>query len=81
MTVTSVIMTSDLRIARIYVSFINNSQSVDSLMEILKSKIKFFKYHISQKWHAKFMPDLEFYYDNSMRSAENLNRIMKEISE
>ncbi len=81
MTVTAVTMTSDLRIAKIYVSFINNSQPIDSLMDILKLKTKYYKYHISQKWHAKFMPDIEFYYDDSMKSAENLNRIMKEISE
>ena len=37
-------MTSDLRLARVYVSFINNRRSIESLMDELNSRIKFYKY-------------------------------------
>ena len=63
MTITNVSMTSDLRLARIMVSFINNERSETSLVQELNSKDKFYKFQIAQKWHAKFMPDIEFRYD------------------
>ena len=81
MTVTDVSMTSDLRLARVYVSFINNSKSVDFLIDELNSKSKFYKYQVSQKWYAKFMPDLEFHYDDSLKKAEKINRLMKNIND
>ena len=81
MTVTSVSMTSDLRLARVFVSFINNSRSIESLMDELNSRIKFYKYHVSQKWHTKFMPELEFHYDESLKRAEKITKLMRKISD
>ena len=80
MTITTVNMTSDLRLARIFVSFINNSRSIGSLMDELNSNMKFYKYHVSQKWHAKFMPDLEFYYDDSLKRADEITKLMSKIN-
>tara|TARA_B100001029_G_C15057049_1_gene455203 strand:- start:1033 stop:1278 length:246 start_codon:yes stop_codon:yes gene_type:complete len=81
MTITSVEMSSDLKMARVYVSFINNKKSVHIFIEQLNFKIKFFKYQIAQKWHAKFMPDLEFIYDNSLKNAENISKIMQKLND
>jgi len=81
MTITNVSLSSDLRLARISVSFINNRRSINSLIEELNSRIKFFKYQVAQKWHAKFMPELEFYYDDSLKRAEKITKLMKNIND
>ena len=81
MTVTSVSMTSDLRLARVFVSFINNRRSIESLMDELNSRIKFYKYHVSQEWHTKFMPELEFHYDESLKRAEKITKLIRKISD
>lgn len=81
MTITNVSMTSDLRLARIMVSFINNERSETSLVEELNSKDKFYKFQIAQKWHAKFMPDIEFRYDDSLKNAEKISKLMQDIND
>ena len=81
MTITNVEMSSDLRLAKICVSFINNKKSVHTFVDELNSKIKFFKYQVAQKWHAKFMPDLEFFYDDSLRKAEKITKLMQNIND
>tara|TARA_S200000501_G_C20840822_1_gene751504 strand:+ start:1204 stop:1449 length:246 start_codon:yes stop_codon:yes gene_type:complete len=81
MTITSVEMSSDLRLAKVYVSFINNKKSVSIFVKELNSKIKVYKYQVAQKWHAKFMPNIEFFYDDSLKNAEKINKLMKNINE
>ena len=81
MTITNVSMTSDLRFARVFVSFIDNQKSIKSLIKELNLKIKFYKFHVSQKWHAKFMPELEFYYDDSLEKADKITSLMRRINE
>jgi len=81
MTITNVSLSSDLRLARISVSFINNRRSINFLIEELNSRIKFFKYQVAQKWHAKFMPEIEFHYDDSLKRAEKITKLMKNIND
>ena len=50
-------------------------------MDGLNSRIKFYKYHVSQKWHTKFMPELEFHYDESLKRAEKITKLMRKISD
>ena len=50
-------------------------------MDELNSRIKFYKYHVSKKWHAKFMHELEFHYDESLKRAEKITKLMRKISD
>ena len=80
MTITRVRMTEDLKIANIFVSFLNEKKAPNTLITELNSKVKFFKFHMGKIWKAKFMPDLFFYHDDSFQNAENITNLLRKIA-
>tara|TARA_B100000029_G_scaffold511745_1_gene606605 strand:- start:158 stop:448 length:291 start_codon:yes stop_codon:yes gene_type:complete len=81
MTITRVRMTEDLKIANIFVSFLNEKKAPNTLITDLNSKVKFFKFHMGKMWKGKYMPDLAFYHDDSFSNAENITSLIKNIGE
>lgn len=81
MTITNVKMSSDFRLATIYISFINNEKSIEFLIGELNKKNSFYKFQVSKKWNSKFMPDIEFQYDDTLKNAEKMTILMRELSE
>ncbi len=76
--VTSVRVSADLSVAKIYVSIFphQKKESVFSLIKEHKSKIK---YEIGQKigMQLRKVPDLEFYIDDSLDYAEKIDQLLK----
>lgn len=80
MTITKVRLTDDLKIANVFVSFLNEKDKPKYLIEKLNQKVKFFKFHMGKIWKAKFMPDLFFYHDDSFQNAENITNLLRKIA-
>ena len=80
-TVTRVRITSDLGIARVYVSFLGAKDSKDAL-EQLKSKSSEIRYKLGTriKNQTKNIPTLEFYIDDSNEYKENIDKLFEEIN-
>ena len=72
LTVTDVNITRDLRIARVYLSFLNPSVPKEEVLAELLRHRKEIRYHLGNELRAKYVPDLRFYLDDS---AEHLSRI------
>ena len=81
MTITNVKMSSDYRLATIYISLINNEKSIEFLIDELNKKISFYKFQVSKIWNSKFMPDLKFQYDDTLKNAEKMTILMRQLSE
>ena len=79
-TVTKVTITSDLKLAKIYLSFLENKNSIDNVISIIKEKSSLFKLHIGKTLSLKFIPELRFYYDDSIKYAEHIDQIFKKIN-
>jgi len=79
LTVTKVLVTDDLKLAKIYLSFLENKKSVEDLLVLLRSKHNLIRYQMGMKLTLKYIPQLRFYYDDSLKQAEHIDRIIKKI--
>jgi ribosome-binding factor A len=79
LTVSKVEVTSDLRLAKVFISLLNSKKTSDEVIDYLKHRRKVIRYHLGNKLHAKFVPDLRFFYDDSLKKAEKIGTLLKKI--
>ena len=72
-------MTDDLKIAKIYISFLENKKTVDELILVLKDKTKLIRYYVGMELNLKYIPELRFYNDDTMQYAEKINKLINKI--
>ena len=78
-TITHVKMTRDLRIARIYFSVPGGSEKIEAAREGFKSALGFVKASMGRKLGLRYMPDLEFYYDESFDYGAHIENLLDSI--
>ncbi len=78
-TVTKVRISRDLKNAKIYLSFIANKEPVDVCIEKVNNRKKQIRMHLGKNMHLKFVPELDFYFDDNMEYASRIDEIIKEI--
>ena len=79
MTVTQVKVAHDLKIAKIYVSFLGNKKTIDELMLVLKNNTKLIRHYVGLGLELKYIPKLRFYHDDTMQYAEKINKLINRI--
>ena len=79
LTVTKVTVTDDLKIAKVYLSFLENKKSVEDVLEILESKHNLIRHHVGSKLTLKYIPQLQFYYDDSIVHAQRIDDLIQKI--
>ena len=62
LTVTKVTVTDDLKIAKVYLSFLENKKPVEDILEILGSKHNLIRHHMGLKLTMKYIPQLQDWY-------------------
>ena len=72
-------VTDDLRLAKVYLSFLENKKPVDYILTILGEKNNLIRHHLGQKLTLKYTPQLRFYYDNTMEKAERIDHLIEKI--
>ena len=72
-------MTDDLKIAKIYISFLENKKTVDELILVLKDKRKLIRHYVGLELNLKYIPELRFYHDDTMQYAEKINKLINTI--
>ena len=80
-TVTNVVTSKDLRVAKVYLSFLGNKQPVDVCIEKVNFRKKDIRMHLSSKLYLKYMPELFFYYDDRVEYASRIDELIKKIHE
>lgn len=78
-TVTRVRISKDLKNARIYVSFLGNKEPADVCLEKIKSRSKQIRMHLGSKIHLRVVPELDFYFDDTIEYASRIDELIKEI--
>jgi ribosome-binding factor A len=76
--ITHVMMTKDLKIARVY--FYSKDVSEDGRLIMkkgLESATGFFKKAIGRDLKLRYMPEMEFFFDDSVELGQKLEKIMK----
>jgi ribosome-binding factor A len=79
LTVSKVEVTSDLRLAKVFISLLNSKKPSNEVIDYLKHRRKVIRYHLGNKLNAKFVPDLRFYYDDSLKKAEKIGTLLNKI--
>ena len=78
-TVTDVKVSSDLQIAKIYVSVFNSENGPGRFMDILEDKEKLLKSHIASKARLRYTPELRFYLDDTLDRMEHIQELLDSV--
>ena len=79
-TVTSVKVSPDLKIAKIYVSILEKDKREHSL-ERIKSATGFIRSELASRIRIKFVPELKFFLDDTLDYVEKIEGLIKKIYE
>ena len=79
LTVTKVSVKDDLKLAKVYISFLENKKPVEDVINILKSKRNLIRSHVGMKLTLKYIPQLQFYYDDSIEHAQRIDDLIQMI--
>ena len=79
-TISGVKMTRDLRIARIYFSTSGGENRIKAAAQALENARGFLKRTLGNQISLRYMPELQFYYDESFDYGLHIENILKSIS-
>jgi len=78
-TITDVVMSADLRHAKIYVSILGSDQEQDETMKGLNNARGFIRREISKNIRLKHIPDITFHFDESIERGVRVVHIINEV--
>jgi len=79
-TVTGVNITDDLKLARVYVTILGDEKNRQDGLRGLERATKFIRGKIARRTNLKYIPELEFYYDETIDYAQNIELLLKKIN-
>jgi ribosome-binding factor A len=81
-TITAAKVTKDLRQARIYFTILGGaSENKDSVLAGLKSALGFIRARLGKQLKLRFVPAIEFFYDESVDEAERIEKLLREVKQ
>ncbi len=78
-TVTAVRISRDLKNAKVYLSFIGNKEPVSACIEKINNRKKQIRMRLGKNMHLRFVPELDFYFDDNIEYASRIEEVIKEI--
>jgi ribosome-binding factor A len=78
-TITNVKMSRDLKLARIYFSIHGGRAKVAAAAQGFESARGFIKRSLAPKLSLRYMPDLIFFYDESLDYGSHIDELLKKI--
>ena len=79
-TITGVKMSSDLRIARIYFTTGEGDKKAEQAGNGFQSALGFLKRQMARELNLKYMPDLQFHYDESIDYGQHIDQLLRKIT-
>jgi ribosome-binding factor A len=79
LTVTDVIMTADLKLAKVYVSHYRSEHSNADVLAFLDEHARDIRMAVGRAVRLKFTPELRFYIDETMNKVERIEQILADI--
>ncbi len=77
--VSAVRMTADLKIARVYFSITGGPDRAEAALAGFRSATGYIKRMLADQVELRYMPSLEFYYDESFDYGERIDNLLKSI--
>lgn len=79
-TITGVKMSRDLKLARIYFAIYGDSQKSEAAAQGFESARGFIKRSLARRLGLRYMPDLQFFYDESYDYGSHIEQLLEKIS-
>ncbi len=76
-TITEVEVSRDLRLARIYFTTPGNRRKKEEAIKGFNSAHGFIKRALAQEIDLKYMPDIKFFYDDSLEYGAHIDELIK----
>lgn len=80
-TITSVKMTDDLHLARIYFSVMGTDEEKKATKSGLNSARGFIRRELGKNLRMRYVPDVVFEYDQTIEKASRIETLLREISQ
>lgn len=78
-TVVSVKMSPDLRIAKVYVSIFRSSTDPELIIRRLNTHMPEIRKRLNQQVHLRYSPELRFYRDDTLDAAERIDELLRSV--
>lgn len=76
-TISSVKMSTDLRVADVYITVFGDKKRIRETLEGFKKSKGFIKKRIAPKLGLKYMPDLRFVHDDTFDKAAQMDELIR----
>ena len=79
LTVSKVEVTYDLKIAKVYLTFLENKKSIEDVLKIIKAKHNLIRHYVGLNLTLKYIPKLLFYHDDSLDHAQKIDNLIQKF--
>jgi ribosome-binding factor A len=79
LTITHVKVTPDLQQARVYYTTMGDAQARKQSHRALERVTPFLRRHLGRRLHLRRIPELQFFFDESIERHDRIERILQEI--
>jgi len=76
LTVSAVEVSKDLSHAHVYVSSLTDTVNHEEILAVLNKAAGFFKHHLGKSLHVHNVPELAFFYDESIEQGNKLSSLI-----
>lgn len=78
-TISKVIVSPDLKIAKTYLSFLGNKLSVKECLKLITERKPHIRFLLGKQLTFRYTPDLLFFHDDTIEYADHIEKILKSI--
>ncbi|MFH1652329.1 MAG: 30S ribosome-binding factor RbfA [Chloroflexota bacterium] len=78
--ITEVDTASDLKHARIFVSFLGSDEERDEALKALTGASGFIRRELAQRIRIRTIPELSFHWDNSIEQGDRILRLIDQVN-
>lgn len=78
-TVTSVKMSPDMRIARVYLSVFGGKISPEEALRLIELRNKKIRHEVASNVQLRFAPELKFFLDDTLDAMERIDKLLKNV--
>lgn len=79
-TISKVIMSPDLKIAKIYLSFLGNKEPIEKCLERINNRKRHIRFMLAKHIILKYIPDIIFFYDDTIEYADKIQKLLNQIN-
>ena len=78
-TISKVRMTADLKMAKVYLTFLGNNYPTEKCLDKINLRKKHIRYLLGKNLKLKYTPELNFYYDDTLEYADKIQKLLNDV--